>query len=287
MPPAPPSLPQSRPLRIAAIAFAGVVLTLFFIYLGFPYDRLADVAARQVESSTGYRLSYGAVEASPSLFGPGIAVENLTAIAPTGERWDFARLRVRPAWSPAWLALTPALHVDADTELGRVRGVALLDAEPAFDGEAEGIDLAAALNGTLPPRTELSGLADIEADVAMGPAGPAGPLRFEVVEGVLSHPSLPMDVPYERIEGDVVLGGEHTAEIRSLEIASPLGNGSVRGTVGAAPAVTSAPLDLAIEISASEDIRGALSAQGVRFGADGTMSLQVTGTVARPRTVAR
>lgn len=280
-------LPQSRPLRIAVLTATALLLTSFFVYLGFPYDRLADVAARHVQSATGYQLSYGAVEASPGLLGPGLAIESLTATAPGGDRWDFSRLRVRPAWSPAWFTGKPALYVDAETEFGRVRGVAVVAELPAFDGEALGVDLKALLNGSLPPRTEISGNADIEADVAMGPEGPSGPVSLVVREGVLSHPSLPMDVPYQEIEGELLLGGENTAEILSLTIDSPLGSGRISGTVGQAPVMSRAALDLSVEISAAEDIRGALSAQGVRFGADGNMTLQVTGTVARPQTAVR
>ncbi len=44
---------------------------------------------------------------------------------------------------------------------------------------------------------------------------------------------------------------------------------------------------LAIEIAASEDIRGLLEAQGVRLGRDGQISLKVGGTVGNPRTVPR
>lgn len=280
-------LPQSRPLRITVIAVAAFLLTSFFIYLGFPYDRVADLAAQQIQSATGYRLAYGPVDASPGLLGPGIAVESLRATAPGGESWDFSRVRVRAAWSPAWFTLKPALYIDAESELGHVRGVAVVSGEPAFDGEALGVDLSTLLAGRLPARTELSGNADIVADVAMSPAGPDGPISLLAREGVLSHPRLPMDVPYQQIEGEVRLGGENTAEIVSLTIDSPLGTGRISGTVGQAPVMARAALDLSIEITAAEDIRGALSAQGVRFGADGSMTLQVSGTVASPRTAVR
>ena len=92
-------------------------------------------------------------------------------------------------------------------------------------------------------------------------------------------------MPYEQIDAELRLGGELTAEILSLTIRSPLGSGNVAGTVGRAAAIGSAPLDLSIEIAASEDIHSLLKAQGVRLGKDGQISLKVGGTVGSPRAV--
>lgn len=286
MPDAPtPSGLLSRSLRIAAITAAALLLTSTFVYLGFPYDRLAGIAGERLQDSTGYRIVHGHVGASPGLLGPGIAVEDLGAIAPNGDRWEFARIRVRPAWSLAWFSATPAVFIDAQADFGHVSGVATLSNAPAFEGEVTGADLTRLLADVLPRGAELTGNADIVADVTLGPDGAEGPISFSLRDGTLSHPRLPIDVPYEQIDGELRLGGELTAEILSLTIRSPLGSGNVTGTVGRAAAAGSAPLDLKIEIAASEDIRSLLKGQGVRLDKDGQISLKVGGTVGNPRAV--
>jgi type II secretion system protein N len=272
----------SRPLRIAAIAAAAVLLTGLFVFLGFPWDRLADRIAGALEAATGQRVALASAGPHLSLLGPGIALEGLQATAPDGTTFEFERVRLRPAWSPSWLMLRPAVFVDAESPLGHVRGVTRLSAEPAFDGELRDLDLAALLEGRLPPGTTLTGTADVDAALAIGPEGVAGPVALHLRDGTLSHPELPMDVPYETLDAELELGGDVTARIVSFSLRSPLGTGSLTGTVGRAAQLAQAPLDLALDITASEQIRGGLSAQGVQLGRDGTLSLQVGGTLSAP-----
>ncbi len=162
-------------------------------------------------------------------------------------------------------------------------GVGTLSNAPAFAGEVTGADLTRLLAEVLPRGAQLTGNADIVTDVTMGPDGAEGPISFSLRDGTLSHTRLPIDVPYEQIDAELRLGGELTAEIVSLTIRSPLGSGNIAGTVGRAAAIDSAPLDLAVEIAATEDIRSLLKAQGVRFGRGGQISLKVGGTVGNPR----
>jgi type II secretion system protein N len=273
---------RSRPLRITAIALAALVLTSTFVYLGFPYELLAHRVAREVQSATGYVVSYGPVGASPGLLGPGIAIDELHASDPEGGSFDFSRVRLRPAWSLSWLTARPAFFVDAQSSLGHVRGVTTLRGPLAFDGEVREIDLTSLLAGALPQGTELTGVLDVVADVQLAEQGAEGSLSLTAREGQLAYPGLPLDVPYDQIEGELRLGGEATAEILSLTIQSPMGSGSITGTIGPSPVLSRAPLDLSLEITAADGIRGAIEAQGVRFGQDGTISLKVGGTVTRP-----
>lgn len=275
-----------RPLRVSGIVLAAVLLTSLFVYLGFPYDRLANLVAGRVEQETGLSIAFSSVEASPGLLGPGIAIHDLRATAPDGQTWQASRVRVRPAWSTSWLMARPAIFVDAQSPLGRLRGVTTIASEPTFDGEISGLDLGALLEGRL-PGAKVSGSADLVGDLTFGPQGPQGPVSLEAKGGVLSHPSLPVDVPFEQIEGQIVLGGRHTAEITSLEIDSPLGTGRITGTIGRGRALQRAPLDLTLDVSAAENIRKALTAQGVRFGQDGKLKVQIKGTLARPATLRR
>ena len=71
-------------------------------------------------------------------------------------------------------------------------------------------------------------------------------------------------------------------EIAKLDIQSPMGTGQILGRVGHAPNPGNAALDLKIDVKAADTIRSAFRGQGVEFGDDGTLALEVTGTVSRP-----
>lgn len=275
----PASLP--RPLRIALVAVAAILLTSFFVYLGFPYDLLAGRLASRVEQATGMRLSYGPVTASPQLQGPGIAIADLRLRAPGGDSWDFSRLVLRPAWSLSWLQLQPSIHLDGESSIGHIRGTARLSGDPAFDGEATGLDLAALLRSAS-VQADISGSADVEADLRFGPDGAEGPVSLSARDGVISHPKLPLDVPYQKLDAELVFGGDNLVQIVSCDVDSPMGKGSIQGRLGHARALATAPIELTIDITAAENMRAALRAQRVRIGEDGRIQLDVRGSLARP-----
>ena len=273
---------MSRTLRIVAIALAAVMLTSFFVYLGFPYDRLGDSLSTRLEQATGTRLTFGRLDSKLFLQGPGLEATDVKARTAGGDRWAFQYLAARPAWSLTWLQGRPAFYVDARAPFGEVRGVAVVGEPYAFDGKATGVDLAGVPLEAVLPELRLEGLADIEADVVLEDAGPTGPLTLAATQGALGHPALPLDVPYERIDGDLQFGGEHAVEIRSLDIQSPMGSGSIAGTVGKAPVPDNAALDLQIDVQAGDAIRSTLRSQGLRFDENGKLALKVSGTVSRP-----
>ena len=78
------------------------------------------------------------------------------------------------------------------------------------------------------------------------------------------------NVPYEALDAELELGGDVTARIVSFTLRSPLATGRLTGTLGRGPSLAESPLDLALDITASEQIRDSLAAQGVRLGRDGT-----------------
>ena len=121
------------------------------------------------------------------------------------------------------------------------------------------------------PDLRLEGTADIEADVVMEETGPRGPLSLHAKEGTLEHPSLPLAIPYEQIEGELEFGGENAVEISKLDIQSPMGTGRILGRVGQAPNPANAALDLEVDVQAAESIRAVFQGQGVKLGADGTV----------------
>lgn len=270
-------------LQIMGIALAALLLTGFFAYLRFPYDRLSDALTNWLERDAGVRLEIGRLFASPQLAGPGLAAESVRLVRADGTRIQIDRLRVRPAWSLSWLMLRPALHLDVEAPLGALDGVVTLWGPRAFHGKLREVNLAELAGlGVQLAGANLEGKADLDIDLALEEAGPVGPLHIEAREGVLTHPQLPMAIPYEQLQGDLVFGGQNWLSISAIELRSPLGQGSLSGTVGLAPELAQAPLDLNAVVEVAETIRGSLAGQGVRVGRDGKVQLRVTGTASSP-----
>jgi type II secretion system protein N len=277
-----PARPQRQPLRTAAIATAAVLLTAFFAYLRFPYDRLAESLSARIERDTGLRVEIGRLSASPQLAGPGIAAQDVRITRADGSVLRVDRLRIRPAWSLTWLTARPAFHVDAEAPLGGIDGVAVLWGPPRFTGTLRDIDLAELSDAVELPGTRIEGHATLDLDLARTEEGPAGPVQIAAKDGVLSHPRLPMAVPYEELHGSLQLGGDTWVQIGGIDVRSPLGTGTLKGTIGRAADATQAPLALEVAIQVSDTIRSSLTSQGVRVGRDGELHFQVTGTAGAP-----
>ena len=271
-----------RGLRVGTLVFAGVALTLLFMVLRFPYDRLADRIAMAVEAGSGARVQLGEVSLGLVRWAPGLTAETMRVQMPSGTRIDFDRVGVRPALALSWLRLDPALATEVEGALGSARGVITLGDAGGFRGRLESVSL-----GDLPAEWKsgplvIEGLADADIDLVRGGAGSEGVVLFEAREGLLQHPELPLVVPYDTIEGEIALGGERMAAIQRFELMSPLARGRITGTVGNAASFAQAPLDLDIELTVSDAIRGSLNAQGVQVGQDGKIRMSVLGTPAKP-----
>jgi type II secretion system protein N len=278
---APISLP--RPLRIAAIAFAALVLFTTFVYMGFPYDRLGPILVSRVEQASDLRVRVDGVSPSPQLLGPGIALEKLRVEFADGRVLDFSRVRVRLAWSTSWLMARPAFAIDAESPSGSVDGVVTLGQPSAFDGELSGIDLEAYDLAAYAQGLSLEGVADLDVDLSFGEAGSEGTLTLNARSGTLAHPSLPMTIPYEQIHGEFVLGGDAAVRIESLVIESSLGQGTIGGSVGHAAGGKGAPLDIQVEIAAAPAVQSVLRSQGVKLAKDGSATFRIAGTTGQPR----
>ena len=173
-----------RPLwmRIAGIALAAVVITGFFMYLRFPYDRLGDLIALRVEQQTGMRITFAEIGASPQWLGPGIAAEGVRLTRPDGRAYPFDRIMLRPAWATSWLWGRPAVYTKFGGPLGGGAGTLTLN-PPAFSGDLEAVDLGALLENELGPDTAVDGVVDVNIDVGFPPEGPVGPIQFVAREG--------------------------------------------------------------------------------------------------------
>ena len=91
-----------RWLVVASYPLGVLLLTLFFVYLGFPYDLLVARYTQPLEARTAMRVRVGDVEPHMSLFGPGVEVLDIQASRVGARMIAIDRVFVRPAWSFSW-----------------------------------------------------------------------------------------------------------------------------------------------------------------------------------------
>ena len=269
-------------IRVVPLVLGAIALTAFFMALRFPYDRLAQSIAQRVEKGTGARIMLGPVSLALVRWAPGLASTGVQIAQPDGTRLDLERLAVRPALALGWLAGNPALAVEVESARGGASGVIAFGDVPGFAGTLRNVDLEQLPQQRIGAPLRLKGRADAELDVTMREAGPEGDVEFEARDGLLTHPNLPLPMPFQKLTGEVELGGANWAEIGKLELASPLASGTASGTIGRAPAFAMAPLKLEIQLTVSGAVQSSLRAQGVAIGNDGQIHWNVSGTPARP-----
>jgi type II secretion system protein N len=270
-----------RKLHIFGIAVAAILLTGAFAYLRFPYDRLAASLSSRL-TALGLGVEIGGMSPALSLAGPGLAAQDVRIHRSDGSLFKIDQVRIRPAWSLAWLMLRPALHLELETPQGQLEGVAVLRGPQRFTGEIREVDLTELIGSQQLAGASLEGKASFDIDVALEEAGPSGPVKIHARNGVLSHPQLPMAIPFEELNGDLEFGGDSLLEIASFELKSPMGTGSLKGKVGHAPDPSQAPLDLELAVQVAQGVRGSLTSQGVRVGRDGELHYKISGTAATP-----
>jgi hypothetical protein len=189
---------------------------------------------------------------------------------------------VRPALAFAWLRGNPVLAAEVDSARGGGSGVVTFGDTPGFAGRLRDVDLEQLPQQSMGAPLRLKGRADADVDIVVREQGPEGNVEFEARDGLLTHPELPLPMPFSKLTGDVDLGGQHWAEIKEFVLESPLASGHASGTIGKSPAFASAPLALALEFTVSSAVQGSLRAQGVSVGSAGEVRVAVSGTPMRP-----
>ncbi len=275
--------PIPRPLLWVGIPIAAVVLIALFVFLGFPYARVADLAGRQLSEASGHEISIGEIHPRITIGGPGFSVSNLVLTSEQRQRYEIDPLRLRPAWSLSWLRGQPALHVDLTSAMGKAVGTVVLGDEPGWEGNLSQLDLA-----QLPLPTgsgvALSGRLDADADLTLAANGPSGVLHFAAADGTLSHSRLPIDIEYTTVQGDIVLGEKSLAEIRELVLDGPTLSAAVTGNVARGQKRGRELLDLSVELQLKPSpMRAMLRGLGVALDADGRTSFSLGGTVQSPK----
>ncbi len=276
------ALSLSAPTRIALIALGCVLLTLFFIYRGFPYERLGESLARSLSRSTGSRVTIQGLGPHLQLAGPGVEMTGVRITSADGTSWSIDRARLRPAWSLSWLRLEPALHTRIEVPGGLAEGVFTLAEPLAWRGRLSDVDLARLPVASLWPGAAFSGTLEGRIDLHSSPLGPDGIVRLEATGGTLSLPGVPAAVPFDQLTAALKLGEKFLFRIQSLRIQSPLFSASVKGSVLRGPSIAEAAVNLEIQLTVKQVLRPAFKDAKIRVSADGRATVRVGGTLVAP-----
>lgn len=269
--------------RVLAIAAACAALTAVFVLQGFPYALLAQRLAREIGAATGADVSIQDLRPGLSLQGPGVRARGVAVRMPRAPEIRVDDAWLRPAWSLSWLRLAPAVYAEVDAPNGRLAGVFTLGASPGFDGRLERVDLATLPFASLAPGLAVEGLADATIEVALPAEGASGRLELAVGTGSFSGGELPIAVPFEQADAEILLGDGALAKIVRFEVSGPIFQANASGSLGKGPSLERSPLDLSLEYRVEENLRPVLEQAGLSLGRKGSGRVRVAGTLGAPR----
>ena len=271
-----------RPLLVFGLPIAGVLLVAFFIYLGFPYHKLGDRIATEIQRSSGVRIDFEDIGASLQLVAPGIEATGVRATLSDGSSYRIERAMLRPAWSLAWFRGTPAVYAEVESELGGAAGTLLLGEAGGWSGELSQVAVGRIPIPPLEAVGNIDGRLDATIDLVLAEAGPEGSIEFAATEGSVGLAKFPMDIPFETLSGELSFGGEAFISIERLELDGPMLTASLTGKVLQAASFAQAPMRLEAELTAEPNLRPAISSAGVRVDREGKSKVRITGTVESP-----
>jgi type II secretion system protein N len=271
-----------RPLFVLGIPAAGVLLVAFFVYLGFPYNKLGDRIATEIQRRSGARIDFAEIGASLQLAAPGIEATGVRATLNDGRSYRIERAMLRPAWSLSWFRGTPAVHAEIESELGDAYGTLLLGEAGGWSGELTQIAVGKIPIPPLEAVGNLDGRFDASIDLVLAEAGPEGRLEFSATKGSVGLAKFPVDIPFETLSGELLFGGENFVSIESLKLDGPMLTASLTGNVLKAPSFPQAPMRLEAKLTTEPNLRPAIVAAGVRVDRQGKSTVRITGTVESP-----
>ena len=123
---------------------------------------------------------------------------------------------------------------------------------------------------------------DATFSLRMGELGPAGPLTFEMRDGSLSIPNVPIALPFEKISGVFELGGNAYLTIESLTLEGQIVSGSGSGAIAKAASFEIAPLRMQFQLNVQSSFAGGVRAAGLKIDRNGDTTVRITGTVSNP-----
>lgn len=276
--------PIPKPLLWIGVPIAAFALIVFFAFLRFPYDEFRQPLSNQLRQITQAEVQIGEIEPTLSFTGPGLAALDIDVIQPGAQRIRIDRLEMRPAWSSGWLQMEPHIQLDLDSPMASAEGILALGATPGWTGQIDIPDLS-----VLPVpenlAVELSGSLHADADLTLPGNGPAGPVRFEALSGSLAHPELPIPLQFDRLTGELQLGGQALVELREVLLDGPIVAADIEGVVLPSPATGDPGLDMDIIVEVkSAPLKAMMRGMGMRLDRSGLASFKLGGTLSRPIT---
>lgn len=271
-------------LRSAGLFALGIALTGFFIYLGFPYDRLAEGLSQRVEATQEFQIRYGAVTAQPHWLGPGISVEDIAIVPSGGESIALDEIFVRPAWSFSWFRGVPSIHVRATSGAAHAGIEVTLDDPLRLRGEIHDLDLQQLPSPGALAKAALGGIAEVEFDIEKPVAENwQGTARLGIEDGSFSPPDLKLAIPYESLRSALSLTPDGFLEIAETRMQGPMISGSAEGRIGVASGSTPGPLDVNLDLEVLDPtLQNALRNNKIAVTTEGVANLHFGGTLAKP-----
>jgi type II secretion system protein N len=274
--------PTPRPLLIFGTPIAAVVLISTFVFLQFPYDAFAPPLGHQLSAATGADVRIGGIDPRLTIGGPGIAARDVIVLTPQGQPISIDPLRIRPAWSTSWFSGRPALHIDLVSEIGEANGTLHVGEPMGWAGELHGVDLAR-LPISLPSGVALSGMADANIELELAEGSLSGNIQFTAQRGALNHPNLPLEIDFEEFGGELQLGGERMAEIKSIALDGETIRASASGVVAKARRNGRNPLDLNLDVEIKNPgMATMLRSMGIQLDEQGKVSVKIGGSLQNP-----
>ncbi|MEE2672201.1 MAG: type II secretion system protein GspN [Myxococcota bacterium] len=274
-----------RWLVLASYPVAALVLILFFIFLGFPYNQLAVRIGQIVESRMDIQMRIGDLSPHVGLGGPGLAASQVVARMKGRQPVALERLVLRPGWSLSWFRAKPAIHLDITSELGDGSGTLTVGNDWGWDGTLEHVALdllpldmlkAFALDGTLDATIDLQRTSSDTGSEFVGM------VEFDLRDGSFSTQGIPLAIPFESLHGRLDFGGEAYISLSGVALEGPLLDGTIEGSVGRAAPPAGQAISLDVAFRPRDEGLASLLRGIAGVGEDGRSHLQISGTVAQP-----
>jgi type II secretion system protein N len=260
-----------------------VLLIAFFLIRGFPYDQLGARIVRRIEQSQGIQLTIGELAPVMQLAGPALQATPVRATLPSGDLLQIDRALIRAAWSTSWLLGDPAVHLELEGPAGGASGTLQWNGATSWKGTVWDVDVALPPLADLVPAVGLDGKLDATVDVRIGEPENEGQIDFDVRDGWLSLPNIPVALPFELLSGELELGGDRYLTLTSIRIEGSAVSGTGSGEVTRAETFEQAPLSLELELNISPALSKKVRKAGLRVNRDGLAKVRVSGTVAKPK----
>jgi type II secretion system protein N len=264
------------------VPFVGLLLILFFLIRGFPYDQLADRITLGAEQDWGVQLAIDELSPAYQLAGPALEASGVSAKFPGGAVFPIDRALIRPAWSLSWFSGTPAFYAEADSAAGSARFTFQLADSTSWMGSVQNLALAdKALASVLPTRS-FTGSLDAEFDLEFGEQGPEGRINLEIHDGSVALPRIPIGLPFERLTSELTLGGESFLTIESFNFEGSGTSGSGSGTISHSEKIDRARLNIEVNLTVPPEMTKLIRKSGLHADREGKIKARISGTVANP-----